>query len=139
MTQKIVINDCHGGFSLSREATVILIKDGSDYLEVHDEAQYYGPGQRHLSAETDDDGYTSYGFMGHVLVKDGKVYSAPSDGNRSHPDLVRVVEALGSEKASGGVADLLIVEIPDDVDWQIEEYDGAEWVAEQHRTWGLND
>ena len=27
------------------------------------------------------------------------------------------------------------VSIPDDVEWQIEEYDGMEWVAEAHRTW----
>ena len=31
---------------------------------------------------------------------------------------------------------LKIIEIPDDVDWIIEEYDGNEWVAEKHRTWG---
>jgi hypothetical protein len=28
------------------------------------------------------------------------------------------------------------VDIPDDVKWQIEEYDGNEWIAESHRTWG---
>ena len=28
-----------------------------------------------------------------------------------------------------------IVEIPADVEWQIQEYDGMEWVAEKHRTW----
>lgn len=33
-------------------------------------------------------------------------------------------------------ADLKIVEIPPDVDWEINEYDGVEWVAETHRTWG---
>jgi hypothetical protein len=30
---------------------------------------------------------------------------------------------------------LAIVEIPDDVQWIIEENDGMEWVAEKHRTW----
>jgi len=30
---------------------------------------------------------------------------------------------------------LKIVEIPDDVKWHIGEYDGIEWVAENHRTW----
>jgi len=28
-----------------------------------------------------------------------------------------------------------IVEVPDDADWYVEEYDGSEWVAERHRTW----
>jgi len=30
---------------------------------------------------------------------------------------------------------LKIVEIPDDVDWEINEDDGSEWIAEKHRTW----
>jgi hypothetical protein len=28
-----------------------------------------------------------------------------------------------------------VVEIPDDVNWQVEEYDGMEHIAEKHRTW----
>lgn len=53
---------------------------------------------------------------------------------RDDKDLVEVVEELGGE-ASGGCADLKIVEVPDDVKWHIEEYDGLEHVAEVHRTW----
>ena len=53
---------------------------------------------------------------------------------RNDPVLVQVVEELG-EKSSGRHAELKVVEIPDDVKWKIEEYDGVEWVAEQHRTW----
>ena len=48
--------------------------------------------------------------------------------------LVEVVEQLG-EAANGKFAELKVVEIPDDVQWQIEDYDGAEWIAEKHRTW----
>jgi hypothetical protein len=53
---------------------------------------------------------------------------------RNDPVLVDIVESMG-EKASGRWADLHIVEIPDDVEWCIEEYDGKEWIAEVHRTW----
>jgi hypothetical protein len=42
---------------------------------------------------------------------------------------------LGIEKSSGVYAELKIVDIPDDVEWEIDEYDGKEWVAEVHRTW----
>lgn len=59
----------------------------------------------------------------------------PSEFERDDPTLVRIVRELGDE-ANGGYAKLHIVEIPGDVAWQIEEYDGNEWVAEQHRTWG---
>lgn len=48
--------------------------------------------------------------------------------------LVDVVETLGQE-ASGPHAELIVVCIPDGVDWGIAEYDGAEWVAERHRAW----
>ena len=53
---------------------------------------------------------------------------------RACPKLVQVVEELGA-KASGEHAELVIVLIPDDVKFSIGEYDGVEWVQEQHRTW----
>jgi hypothetical protein len=53
---------------------------------------------------------------------------------RDDPYLVKIVKELGSS-ASGGHAKLKIVEIPGDVLWHIGEYDGVEWVAEDHRTW----
>jgi len=39
------------------------------------------------------------------------------------------------KKANGGYAELKVVEIPDDVDWEITEYDGLEQVEEKHRVW----
>jgi hypothetical protein len=45
-----------------------------------------------------------------------------------------MVEEQGSAM-NGGYSDLKVVEIPDDVEWYIEEYDGMEHVAESHRTW----
>jgi hypothetical protein len=53
---------------------------------------------------------------------------------RDDPVLVQIVKKLG-EKSHGKFAQLKIVEIPADVDWEISEYDGREWVAEKHRTW----
>lgn len=53
---------------------------------------------------------------------------------RSDSNLVQVVEELGSA-ANGNYAKLKIVEIPNDVEFSIEDYDGMEWVAEKHRTW----
>lgn len=56
------------------------------------------------------------------------------DISRDDPALVRTVEELG-EKANGAHANLRVIEIPDGVKWCIEEYDGYEHVAEEHRTW----
>ena len=53
---------------------------------------------------------------------------------RNDPVLVKVVEDLGG-KSFGFAANLKIVEIPDDVDWEVVDYDGLEHIAEKHRTW----
>lgn len=110
---KVVINDCHGGFSLSHEAIIgYLSLKGIKYeakVSIHGWAcdEYY--------------------------LEDGSRFWH-RDILRNDPALVQVVEQLGSS-AAGSCAELKIVEIPDDVEWQIEEYDGLEWVAEVHRTW----
>lgn len=54
--------------------------------------------------------------------------------DRENPKLIECVEKL-KEKANGRGAILKIIEIPDDIEYTIEEYDGIEWVAEKHRTW----
>jgi hypothetical protein len=53
---------------------------------------------------------------------------------RDDPALVKTVLELG-EAANARYARLKVVTIPDDVEWQIDEYDGNEWIAETHRTW----
>lgn len=53
---------------------------------------------------------------------------------RNDPKLVECVEKL-REEANGAYAELKVVEIPDDVNWEIGEYDGLEWVEEVHRRW----
>jgi hypothetical protein len=53
---------------------------------------------------------------------------------RNDPILVEIVEQLG-EAAYGDFAKLKVVDIPDDVQWTVGEYNGAEWIAEKHRTW----
>jgi len=56
---------------------------------------------------------------------------------RTDPDLIAVVERLG-EKANGKGCCLKVVEVPDDVDWEIAcTGDNAEEevIEERHRTW----
>ena len=56
------------------------------------------------------------------------------DIERDDELLVKIVEELGKE-SWGDFSQLEIVNVPDGVKWQIDEYDGMEWVAEKHRTW----
>ena len=53
---------------------------------------------------------------------------------RDDAKLVRVVEELRAD-ANGHCAELKVVTIPDEVQWQISKSDGIEHVSEVHRTW----
>ena len=53
---------------------------------------------------------------------------------RDDEHLIAVVELMGTD-ADNRFSELKIVDVPDDVNWYVEEYDGKEWVAERHRTW----
>lgn len=54
--------------------------------------------------------------------------------SRVCPVMAQIVEELGDE-ASGRFSELKIVDVPDDVNWVVKDYDGCEWIAETHRTW----
>lgn len=57
-----------------------------------------------------------------------------SDIERDDSLLVSIVESMG-DAANGPYAQLKVVRIPSDIQWHIEECDGLEWIAENHRTW----
>ena len=85
---------------------------------------------------------TCYGGGGFGLSKEalalfnersGAVVTYDFNIGRNNPILVEIVEQLG-ESANTRFSELKVVEIPDDVRWQIEEHDGNEWIAEKHRT-----
>ena len=65
-------------------------------------------------------------------ITDPDFYSRSIPRDDEH--LIAVVELMG-HKANGEYAELKIVDVPDEVNWYIEEYDGREWVAERHQTW----
>lgn len=54
---------------------------------------------------------------------------------RSHPKLIQAIESIGEDKASGSLAKIRIIDIPNGIEWDLDEYDGIESVHEQHRSW----
>lgn len=135
---KVVINRCYGGFGLSHEAVM-------RYFEIKGITVY--PEQ--------DTSIGSSKFWTYWLVKpedcieskegeafcemsmeDRRAYNAALTRNieRHDPALVQVVEELG-EQSWGSFAELVVVEIPDNVKWEVDEYDGMERIAEVHRIW----
>jgi hypothetical protein len=71
-------------------------------------------------------------------VERPKHWYMDTDIERDDPILLQVVDTLGLKACSGFCSALGIVEIPDDVNWVIQDYDGMEWVAEKHRKWYTN-
>jgi len=62
-------------------------------------------------------------------------YGFAMDIERDDPKLVEAVEKVGLRNSSGSMADLEIVEIPDGVEWELDDYDGIESIHEKHRSW----
>lgn len=50
-------------------------------------------------------------------------------------DWQKVVEEMKGA-ASSDLANLVIVEIPDDTEFEIDDYDGMESIHETHKSWG---
>ena len=151
--KKIVVNKCFGGYSLSPKAIkrmaelngkeCYFFKGGigdRNYEEIKIEnisnqstlfftAFTVRDPKNHLFEGRDKDG--SYKSSNESYDK----ISLPSrPENRSNPILIKVVEELGDE-ANGSCAELEIVEIPEDVEYEIDEYDGIESIHEVHRSW----
>ena len=141
---KVVINKCFGGFGLSKEVLYRSVQDNNSLIEKIEYGDNDFTSDWEKFIEDMDDtykGYRTHSWYGPFLYDEENkvVYTFddfPRDKQefRSNPELIRLVEELG-EEASGEYAELAIVEIPDDVEWEIHDYDGMESIHEKHRTW----
>jgi hypothetical protein len=138
---KVVINKCFGGFSLSPKAVRRLAElKGRKCFFFDGWRKPYTP----ISDEEAEKCFAATAFdVANPNEIDDSEYREHSlyfcDIDRTDADLIKVVEELGAGHrtgASGSCADLRIVEIPNKVGYEIEEYDGNEHIAETHRTWG---
>ena len=140
--QRIVINTCHGGFGLSNDGVLRYLElcGVPVWSEVNNSLipfKYWlvPPDGDRLNEPTAEE-------WGSMTMQERQAHNAKyaqqvfydKDVARDDPFLVQTVLELG-ERANGRHAELKVVEVPSDVDWVIDEYDGKEWVAEVHRTW----
>lgn len=114
--KKIVINQDFGGFSLSDKAM-------QRYCEVAG-----------IEYETVTTKYGMIIFYEAGHLEDENHVIDEHNFQRDDKTLVHVVEQL-KEEANGKFASLKVVEIPDNVEWFIDEYDGRECIREAHRVW----
>jgi len=133
---KVVINKCFGGFGLSKAAQRAIFARGCDHHSKCTPEEYFGaaknPGwrsdfERQLADES------SYG----LVVVDELIISDEhrNDTSRACPVLVAVVEEMG-DAAFGQYSKLRVVEVPDGVEFDVDDYDGQESIHERHRSWG---
>lgn len=149
---KVAINACYGGFSLSPEATLKLYERGMTSIATHVD-EYWPPekraeehrkhptmGYQHSLEEwrkylKKPKGEAHASLFITVFSPDEKyVLNAGREIERHDPELIRVIEELGAD-ANGACAEIRIIEVPDGVDYEIDDYDGNEHIAEKHRTW----
>jgi hypothetical protein len=141
---KVVINRCFGGFSLSKEGVVrycelaglpCFIEEDKKYSSLGLFTCWLLPEAERLEEK---EGEAFYSMSMEDRAAYNKSHSEQTlydrDIERNDPFLVQLVEE-NSELYSGSHAELAVVEIDDGVEWEIEEYDGREHVAEKHRTW----
>jgi len=140
---KIVINKCYGGFGLSHAAVMRYgeLKGMTLYPEKDSKfpsltTYWTVPPDSRLASLSNA---AFYAAKLEDRIEYNRKYAAQTLSYRTiprdDPALVQVVEELG-EKANGNYASLQVVEVPDDVSWEIDDYDGNERIAESHRTWG---
>ncbi len=153
---KVVINRCFGGFGLSDAAYLRMIDLGIPVRKYIEQARdpvtgLYLPEPRNdgdviFDCELNEDDGSP--LNAHSLRKlTGNRFSESwirdSDytqagkmryRGRFHSAVIKAVESLG-EAANGRFSKLKIVEVPDDVEWDIKDYDGMESIHEVHREW----
>jgi hypothetical protein len=146
---KVVINKCFGGFGISAEALKELVIRDAKCIEKMTTKKYYGGESKNNKDwekrwEKDFAEYTDLGdgFLCHKheydIFKDDIIYSLKDsykNETRTDKDLIEVVESMG-EESFGNFADLAVIEIPDNISWEIDDYDGMENIEECHRSWG---
>lgn len=156
---KVAINKCYGGFGLSPLAVKRLaeLKGRECYFFVNKTEHLDIESRIPATAEEAAAAFIWYAYdipnpneaipstaKWHELTdaqrqEANDAYSRHSlesgrDVSRTDLDVIRVIEELG-ESANGRHAKLAIVEIPDGTEFEIDEYDGIEHVAEKHQVW----
>lgn len=140
---EVIINRCFGGYGLSHDAVMEYAKQkGMELFAYVNDMNGWNFNSK--------DKYLPFTGGANAIcihyctkkLKDefdketlNKYYFSPDSIERTDPILIKIVRKMG-KKANGYCADLKIVKIPDGTDYEIEEYDGNEHIAEKHRTWG---
>lgn len=145
---KVVINRCFGGFGLSMDALkrYVELKGMTPYFykENWKTKTYYKIDRNNIDEKdfyiinciVEDLGneISRKDFWDFIKNnKDKYIYDMNIPRNDKY--LIKAIEEVGLEESSGNCASLKIIEIPDGIEWEIDDYDGMESIEEIHRSW----
>lgn len=138
--KKVILNKCFGGFDVSKEAYELYAKKKGLELFCYemDIKDIKKPIYRYATKKISlFNNYFIKDFGNNVRItnEDYEKYNLYLDtSHREDPILIEVIEELG-EKANGRFGELKIVEIPDELDYVIDEYDGIETLHQKVQEW----
>ena len=122
---KIIINRCYGGFSVNDDVAKLLKLDG---VKVTFAGEYYPDGVIIKSNVSKNHHYFDNEDFG--IIDDNY------DKWRADERLIKAIETIGEDKSyRDDISEIEIIENPDDVEWEIDDYDGIETIHEKHRSW----
>lgn len=151
---KVILNKCYGGFMLSnkaqfeyyrRKGTPAFAYDRvtdwqtqeTTFVRVHDANQTVegssACGLLWFGVDMGERFPSDHGFIPKSVPTES-VLCMDTDAIRVDPIAIAIVEEMG-EEASGWASELRVVEIPDWMDWVIDDYDGIETLHEDVPTW----
>lgn len=147
--KKVILNKCFGGFDVSPQGyQLYAIKKGYSHLYKYkinfdfNRLPYKLSDKYYQRIDLFDDSVLANYFtkdFGEVVINISKsdwdnYHLYLSEEHREDPILIEVVEELG-EEASGKFGELVVVEIPDDLEYTIDNYDGIETLHEDVPVW----
>lgn len=138
--KKVILNKCYGGFGVSEEGYRLYAKKlGKELYLYKKNWESYKPKFEKVQNDTSGMSYYFTRDLGDCLDEIDKKdwdenYLYLDRTCREDSALIEVVEELG-EKANTMYSNLKIVEIPDNLDYVIDDYDGVETLHEKVREW----
>jgi len=139
---KLVVNRCYGGFGINHRGRIAYAKEKGIklYLWLHRDAvsSDYATLKEAVESANSGNGWAMCSIVYSTVPK--SKYTGTEGINwydneiRSDPALIKVVETMGKD-CFDEHAKLEVIEIPDDICYDIDEHDGYETVHETHRSW----
>lgn len=134
--KKVILNKCFGGFMPSRKAYELYAKKKGLEFYIYEISIDNREMKYHKVDETDSMFIVyltkDYGDVIDSINNKDRLYL--DENHREDATLIEVIEELGDD-ASSDISSLKIVEIPDDLDYVIDNYDGIETLHQRVQEW----